>query len=286
MKVASLLKSPTAVSGALEDRYEYDAFGQPYSGDLSSAMNLGYTGKPYDTATGLYNYGYRDYKPQMARFTTLDPIRDGNNWFAYVNNDPVNWVDLWGLCADDVGITIWGTRTSIGQIPGTYGYVQQDDMWASIPLGLDTIGKQGCKVTGASQIISSIVGFSFSPDEIVNLAAENGNLSQNAIKNKIIANNVNVDVGNWEKEQLNEQKLNEIKNGEVTTYILGRADVGGDIGQHWVVITDYSVDKKGIITYSVSGTSKNDTMRIFTSGSNEDSKWIGTINRIETYTVK
>jgi len=64
-------------------------------------MNLGYLGKPYDTATGLYNYGYRDYKPQAARFTTVDPIRDGNNWFAYVNNDPVNWIDLWGLSPDD-----------------------------------------------------------------------------------------------------------------------------------------------------------------------------------------
>jgi RHS repeat-associated protein len=60
-------------------------------------MNLGYTGKSYDSAAGLYNYGYRDYKPEAARFTTVDPVRDGANWFAYVNNDPVNWVDLWGL---------------------------------------------------------------------------------------------------------------------------------------------------------------------------------------------
>jgi uncharacterized protein RhaS with RHS repeats len=45
----------------------------------------------------MYNYGYRDYQPEVARFTTIDPIRDGANWFAYVNNDPVNWVDLWGL---------------------------------------------------------------------------------------------------------------------------------------------------------------------------------------------
>jgi RHS repeat-associated protein len=60
-------------------------------------MNLGYTGKPYDTATGMYNYGDRDYVPEVARFTTVDPIRDGSNWFAYVNNDPVNWVDPWGL---------------------------------------------------------------------------------------------------------------------------------------------------------------------------------------------
>jgi uncharacterized protein RhaS with RHS repeats len=44
-----------------------------------------------------YNYGYRDYKAEVGRFTTKDPIRDGNNWYAYVNNDPVNWVDLWGL---------------------------------------------------------------------------------------------------------------------------------------------------------------------------------------------
>jgi RHS repeat-associated protein len=64
-------------------------------------MNLGYTGKPYDSRTGLYNYGYRDYEPGTARFTTVDPVRDGSNWFAYVNNDPVNWVDPWGLEASD-----------------------------------------------------------------------------------------------------------------------------------------------------------------------------------------
>jgi RHS repeat-associated protein len=45
----------------------------------------------------MYNYDYRDYQPETARFTTVDPIRDGNNWFAYVNNDPVNYVDPLGL---------------------------------------------------------------------------------------------------------------------------------------------------------------------------------------------
>ena len=38
------------------------------------------------------------------RFTTVDPIRDGANWFVYVNNDPVNYVDLWGLLASDVKV--------------------------------------------------------------------------------------------------------------------------------------------------------------------------------------
>jgi RHS repeat-associated protein len=64
-------------------------------------MNYGYTGKPWDATTGLYDYGYRDYAPSVARFTTVDPVRDGNNWFSYVNNDPVNWVDPWGLSAND-----------------------------------------------------------------------------------------------------------------------------------------------------------------------------------------
>jgi RHS repeat-associated protein len=100
--VLGSVRSTTGGYGTLEDRYEYDAFGNPYLGDLESGMDLGYTGKPYDTATGLYDYGYRDYSPATARFTTTDPVRDGTNWFAYVNNDPVNWIDLWGLLPGDV----------------------------------------------------------------------------------------------------------------------------------------------------------------------------------------
>lgn len=32
---------------------------------------------------------------------TEDPIKDGENWFAYVGNNPVNWVDPWGLSPVD-----------------------------------------------------------------------------------------------------------------------------------------------------------------------------------------
>ena len=91
-----------------------NVFGTPITGTYTAGVDFGYLGKPYDTATGLYNYGYRDYNPTAAReflrskilgkrtdrfstFTTVDPIRDGSNWFVYVNNDPVNYVDLWGL---------------------------------------------------------------------------------------------------------------------------------------------------------------------------------------------
>jgi hypothetical protein len=68
----------------------------------------------------MYNYGYRDYAPETARFTTVDPIRDGANWFAYVNNDPVNFIDPWGL---EAYVYTWEEEDKTNvliQIPITY----------------------------------------------------------------------------------------------------------------------------------------------------------------------
>ena len=79
----------------------YDIFGSPYQKTGSfladDSLDFGYLGKPYNADTELYDYGFRDYSPEIARFTSVDPIRDGRNWYSYVVNDPVNYVDLWGL---------------------------------------------------------------------------------------------------------------------------------------------------------------------------------------------
>jgi hypothetical protein len=48
----------------------------------------GVTGGVLEGMTGMYNYGYRDYK--AGRFTTEDPVRDGNNWYAYMNSKGSN----------------------------------------------------------------------------------------------------------------------------------------------------------------------------------------------------
>ncbi|HUH43735.1 MAG TPA: RHS repeat-associated core domain-containing protein, partial [Treponemataceae bacterium] len=91
------VRSSTHDDGLNANYYDYDVFGKPF-GEIN---DYGYVGKPYDPVTGLSNYGYRDYSPKTARFTTVDPIRDGHNWYAYCSNDPVNFVDLWGLEAGD-----------------------------------------------------------------------------------------------------------------------------------------------------------------------------------------
>ena len=95
------VRSVTDKYGAVQSSYDYDAFGSPYLGNLENDIGFGYCGKVYDVGTGLYDYGFRDYSPVNARFTTVDPIRDGSNWFSYVVNDPVNYVDPLGLTATD-----------------------------------------------------------------------------------------------------------------------------------------------------------------------------------------
>jgi len=54
----------------------------------------------YDADTKLIRFGARDYDPATGRWTAKDPIRfdgDGPNLYGYTQNDPVNFVDLWGF---------------------------------------------------------------------------------------------------------------------------------------------------------------------------------------------
>ena len=91
------VKFITGGGGQELKRIEYDVFGGIYKGNSPYGLETGYTGKPYDAVTGLSDYGFRDYAPTHARFITEDPIRDGENWFSYVGNNPVNWVDPEGI---------------------------------------------------------------------------------------------------------------------------------------------------------------------------------------------
>ena len=97
------VRNVTDKYGNVQSNYNYDVFGALYLSNLDHDMSFGYCGKAYDNGTGLYNYGFRDYSPNQARFTTIDPIRDGSNWFSYVVNDPVNYIDPFGLTSTDSG---------------------------------------------------------------------------------------------------------------------------------------------------------------------------------------
>lgn len=55
-----------------------------------------FTGEQRDTESGMYYLRARYYDPMIGRFLSQDPI-PGGNLYAYVGNNPVNFVDPTGL---------------------------------------------------------------------------------------------------------------------------------------------------------------------------------------------
>ena len=60
---------------------------------------FGYCGEYTDDETGFVYLRNRYYDPEVGRFITEDPIRDGVNWYVYAGNNPINFVDPLGLDA-------------------------------------------------------------------------------------------------------------------------------------------------------------------------------------------
>ena len=85
--------------GALLDNYGYAPYGRP---DDELGNPYRFTGQRFDEETGLYYYKARYYAPKVGRFLSPDPIgyADGLNLYAYVGNDPVNFIDPTGLLAE------------------------------------------------------------------------------------------------------------------------------------------------------------------------------------------
>ncbi len=82
-------------------RYEYDPYGRLLGkwGRLADANTYRFSSKQYFQAFGMYNFDCRFYMPEMARWPNPDPIGEagGINLYGFVGNNPVNFVDTFGL---------------------------------------------------------------------------------------------------------------------------------------------------------------------------------------------
>lgn len=79
------------------DNYDYDAFGNLLSNDPKDGNPFRYCGEYFDVHSGTYYLRNRYYNPRLGRFTTIDPIKDGHNWYVYCGNNPIMCIDPFGM---------------------------------------------------------------------------------------------------------------------------------------------------------------------------------------------
>lgn len=95
--------------------YQYDAWGniEAQTGKLVNPFR--FNAREWDPDSGLYYFRARYYDPQVGRFITPDPFPgdladpQSLNRYAFVQNNPINKIDPYGLYRSDD----WYDRTSI-----------------------------------------------------------------------------------------------------------------------------------------------------------------------------
>jgi len=92
--------------GAVVQSYVYDSFGNIVLQNGSLINPYTYTGREFDEESGLYYYRHRYYDPVNGRFIQEDPLGllDGPNIYTYVTNNPINFIDPFGLFKFDSSI--------------------------------------------------------------------------------------------------------------------------------------------------------------------------------------
>jgi len=97
-------------SGQIVERYSYTAFGKTSifnengeQKEVSCVCNpWQFAGKRLDEKSGLILFGLRFYDPAIGRWISQDPIglADGPNLYSYLHNNPLSYLDRFGLYAE------------------------------------------------------------------------------------------------------------------------------------------------------------------------------------------
>jgi len=107
------LNAPTKLTSkdtnAIVWRWDHDPFGNgtanqdPDGNGQAVVFNLRFSGQYADSETGLLYNMERYYDPQSGRYVTSDPIGldGGINTYAYVDSNPISYVDPMGLTKTD-----------------------------------------------------------------------------------------------------------------------------------------------------------------------------------------
>jgi len=100
-------------AGSLAQTYTFDSFGNTTASSGSLVNSLRFTARDFDAETNLQFSRARYYDAASGRFVSEDPIRfdgDGANFYGYVSNNPLNFVDPSGMFAELICEPIPTTR--------------------------------------------------------------------------------------------------------------------------------------------------------------------------------
>jgi RHS repeat-associated protein len=99
LQVNGSIREMTSTSGAVQAQYLYDPFGRTVKLQGTAAADFQYAGYYEHEPSGLNLAVYRLYSPNLGRWLNRDPNEEvgGINLFGYVNNQPIEEIDPFGL---------------------------------------------------------------------------------------------------------------------------------------------------------------------------------------------
>lgn len=132
----------TDAAGNVVWKENYQPYGQRLNNPAAAADNrLGFTGKPFDPATGLSYMGARYYAPGLGRFMGVDPAEvkvddvHSFNRYAYAANNPYRHVDPDGRLPVDAVFLVY----DLGQL--AYAIYKGEGVGeAAVGVGLSVVG--------------------------------------------------------------------------------------------------------------------------------------------------
>jgi RHS repeat-associated protein len=156
------ITSLSTSAGAVAQTYTFDSFGNTTNSSGSLTNFFRFTGREFDTETGLYFDRARYFDPTTGRFVSEDPIgfNGGMNFYRYVRNSPVNLNDPFGLWPQGgIGTGIGGVVGGIiGGIVGAGGGAAGGTLVAP---GVGTIGggvEGGIEGAAAGAAAGAVIG--------------------------------------------------------------------------------------------------------------------------------
>ena len=150
----------TNANGNKTKSYSYNAFGVEYNEATLDDNPFRYCGEYYDKETQTIYLRARYYNPSQGRFTQEDPIRDGYNWYAYCSNNPIMFVDPYGLAPNwsklaNSLLTITVGVLSLAAVVSTGGAATPI---VALGLAATATAGVGCVVFGVSDGVEALTG--------------------------------------------------------------------------------------------------------------------------------